>query len=739
MKKTGAFIAVLLLVLGVGSMIWLYQKQIDSRITDTEGYHEGVTSVVKVNDPVKFVSIAKLSYDTDSNFRLMMNEMTSVIEGYQLSDAKSILFFFKGNKLETINAMDVYPEEQKSLLKSSESGSMFNGKFFVKLNEERFLLTKRKELLSKAEELKLDIIINPESTFGIQFLPENIVVDYSLEQTGLNQYVKGASFKSLAENKLNKTLLRFIPKGKEFGLFQSSAMTFDDSLWSNWSEGGFAMVRMDQGLVAFSSYSGSHHWQDLVGQWRNHQDSTSNYSLEGSPFEKVQISSGDENLDKMIWAGPFEDFILFAENKEALKSYLVLARAGLMRQETEFKWLPKNFTFAGDVSFASRYPYFFEEEKMNGMYAQIGSDFAFSRLQLSESLLQETFQDEAGFEVQLNRPQDTWFVQSHLLKGGLLLAQSGNQLLAFDRAGEKQWEQKLQGSIIGDISVIDLFGNGKKQYLFNTEKQIYLIDVKGRNVTGFPKNIIGSASAPVVAMDYDKNHNYRFLVGTKIGSVLNFAENGAIVNGWKHAKQETEIGAIYPHFVINSKDYVMIKNSNGVVNLVGRDGANRNFSNVSLSASENQFFKPGSSSSNSRFYSSNSSSQIEIVSLNGAKDSIQLAQEGIKIIDVFANQEKNFFVGIKGSRFILINSVGVIEHEIELIDATVSNYDIVFQKNGEIENIVISDDKNLYLYSRNGLLEEGYPIKCDKFYGVIDNNTNDAKMIFYDGEKLHLK
>lgn len=739
MRKLGPIFIVIVLLIGVFAAFWFYQKQIEARITDLEGLNSEVTAIVKVNDPNEFLRIVNSGNEVDSSFNAMLFSMVSVLQEYQLQEAKEVLFFFKGQKIESVNAQAVFPAEQKSRFQSETNGAKFNGDYFVKLNEERFFLTKRKENLNIESNINLKIQVNPESSFGIQFLPGNTVVDYTIEQNGLNQYVKGESFQQLSRATINQELMRFIPKNHEFGIYQAREMGFQDTVWSSWNEGGFSIIKMEEGFVAFSGYSGSYHWQELIEEWTVDSDSSSSYSMEGAAYRKIELQSGNTYLDAMKWAGPFEDFIIFAENKDALKSFLVLSRAGKMRQENEFKWLPDNFTFAGDGVFTNTYPYFFRNASASNLYAQVGTDFVFSRLKMTANASGEHISAAPLKEFKMAPPKNGWILPSHLHKSGLIFLNTQDSLIAVNVSGDVQWKAPMNEEIIGEVSAIDLFGNQKIQYLFNTKSKLFLIDANGKNVSGFPVKLTQTASCQVKPMDYDNNNNYRFLVGTESGMVFNYSEKGQLVSGWKYVSTGSPIQSIEDHFVLASKDYIPIIDQSGNANLVGRDGAFRNFAQIKLPLSKSKIFNSGTTSANSRFYLSIGNSQINMVSLNGATDSVQLNQEGLQVVGNYSNKDKKYFVATKGSRFILINVLGLIEHEIELIDANVSSFEIVFQNNGDIKNIVVSDDKKLYLYSRNGLLKEGYPVNCNGFFRVLNNNSDDAKLIFYDGEAIRLK
>jgi hypothetical protein len=56
-----------------------------------------------------------------------------------------------------------------------------------------------------------------------------------------------------------------------------------------------------------------------------------------------------------------------------------------------------------------------------------------------------------------------------------------------DKNGKTLWKRQLDGILKSGITEVDYLKNQKIQYRFQTEKQTYVIDVLGRNVSGYPR------------------------------------------------------------------------------------------------------------------------------------------------------------------------------------------------------------------------------------------------------------
>lgn len=147
-------------------------------------------------------------------------------------------------------------------------------------------------------------------------------------------------------------------------------------------------------------------------------------------------------------------------------------------------------------------------------------------------------------------------------------------LYLISTGGEILWKKKLNGAIIGSIEQIDLFKNKKLQLLFNTSESIYLVDRKGRDVKKFPIQLKHSTELPLALFDYEKSRNYRILLSCGTHHYM-YDKNGNEIKGWKLNK--TKSNAIHPaqHFVVAGKDYILLPEENGTLNILNRKGESR--------------------------------------------------------------------------------------------------------------------------------------------------------------------
>ncbi len=186
----------------------------------------------------------------------------------------------------------------------------------------------------------------------------------------------------------------------------------------------------------------------------------------------------------------------------------------------------------------------------------------------------------------LNKPQ---FVINHLNREKDIVVQDvSNTLYLISNKGAIYWKKRLDGPIIGDISQIDTFKNGRLQLAFVTKNKLYILDRNGNDVSGFPMNFKDDITQPLSVFDYDTNKNYRLLI-TKNNELLMLDKNGKSVSGFKPDLSNANISKPPQHFRIGNKDYIVFAQGNKM-KILDRVGNTRIDVKESINFSENHIF-----------------------------------------------------------------------------------------------------------------------------------------------------
>ncbi len=139
----------------------------------------------------------------------------------------------------------------------------------------------------------------------------------------------------------------------------------------------------------------------------------------------------------------------------------------------------------------------------------------------------------------------------------IFVQDDNNTIYLINDAGRILWKQSLGEKINSDIFQVDLYKNGKLQYLFSTMSKIYLIDRNGSAVGHFPLKLKSDCKQGITVFDYDNNKDYRIFVPCLDQMVYLYDLNGNIVSGWQPDKADKPIVSKVKHFRLDGKDYLV--------------------------------------------------------------------------------------------------------------------------------------------------------------------------------------
>jgi hypothetical protein len=184
----------------------------------------------------------------------------------------------------------------------------------------------------------------------------------------------------------------------------------------------------------------------------------------------------------------------------------------------------------------------------------------------------------SSFAAKLAAPVATrpWVFRSHVDKSWEVLAQDAqNNLSLLSSAGKRLWTTPLGGRILGEVYQIDIYNNGKLQFVFCTSGGIYVVDRLGRFVTGFPRSYSWQAPLRQLSViDYDNSKNYRFAVSDQAGNIYLFDKTGTILAGWAPRPQLGSLAMPPFHIRTGLKDCIVAVQQDGGVYAIRRNGDN---------------------------------------------------------------------------------------------------------------------------------------------------------------------
>ncbi|MDG2397417.1 MAG: hypothetical protein P8M03_07185 [Flavobacteriaceae bacterium] len=296
-----------------------------------------------------------------------------------------------------------------------------------------------------------------------------------------------------------------------------------------------------------------------------------------------------------------------------------------------------------------------------------------------------------------------------------------NNLYLISNTGKLLWKKKLNDKIIGKIQQIDLYKNKRLQMAFRTKNKFLILDRNGRIVKPFSINISSENPHPLSVFDYDKSRNYRFVLAQG-KTIKMYNSKGKNVIGFKFRETKKSIINSPKHIRIKNKDYILIQESNGKLNILNRKGEDRIKINENLNFSENSIYSYLDTFTTTDNYGN--LIQIDI------KGNIIKTDLNLKKNNKLATNTKSLV--IFSENVLIINGLPVV-----LPFGNYTNPKIFLKNSKEYISITDQQSEKIYLFDTNGKILNGFPIygKGEIDLNILDNNKNSLELVVQSEKK----
>ncbi|MAJ31280.1 MAG: hypothetical protein CMC18_01310 [Flavobacteriaceae bacterium] len=313
----------------------------------------------------------------------------------------------------------------------------------------------------------------------------------------------------------------------------------------------------------------------------------------------------------------------------------------------------------------------------------------------------------------ISRPQ---FVSNHYTKNAEIVFQDEDYHLQRLTIDGSQVHKKitLDGPLQSKVYEVDRFKNNKYQLAFCTDKSLYLIDRKGKNVAPFPISIKGLPLKNLAVFDYDNNRNYRFFV-TQNNQLRVYDAQGKKVKGFNYNQSNSSIQSEVKHHRLKNKDYLVFALNNGELKVLHRNGKQRikinkvfNFSNNPIEVYQDKFTFTDQEGILHQIDTKGQHSQLD-----------------------FEKSEFHFFDARKDYKVFLDNHRAHINNTKNIL-LPVGIYDrpqLFKVKGNSFVFFLNSSNSEIYAYDREGIKIEGFPIIGQSLIDLKDIDK-DKKLEF---------
>ena len=128
--------------------------------------------------------------------------------------------------------------------------------------------------------------------------------------------------------------------------------------------------------------------------------------------------------------------------------------------------------------------------------------------------------------------------------------------------GKDLWGIPFDKKICGTAQTVDFYNNGKLQILFGAGSQLYIVDVLGRYVKGYPIDLKKEILIGPELYDFEDNGKYSLMVLHSDNTIEKYGINGKKASSWKtiSVKDET-IKSLPTLLTVNGKRYWIVRTS----------------------------------------------------------------------------------------------------------------------------------------------------------------------------------
>ncbi len=309
----------------------------------------------------------------------------------------------------------------------------------------------------------------------------------------------------------------------------------------------------------------------------------------------------------------------------------------------------------------------------------------------------------------------------------IFIQDTGNVIYLISNKGKVLWKKQLDEEILSEVAQIDVFKNNKLQLTFNTQNKIYIIDRNGKNLSNFPISLPNPASANMAILDYDNNKDYRFLIPTINGEILNYTVNGIQVNGWEFSPRKELINQKIQHINVKGKDYNIVVYDNGKVEALDRKGS------IRIKLKEKFNFSPiGSvyvhgSSELSSSYVLGVTKNKEVVKISLADKKTRLFEIGVDHIKFLSITDGNGAAEIivtDSNRVVSYKTDGNIVFDFKTKFSPDFNVNVYKFDDHILIGYVSSSQNQIFLSTTNGDLVKGFPLNGSSPFSINDINAD---------------
>ena len=317
----------------------------------------------------------------------------------------------------------------------------------------------------------------------------------------------------------------------------------------------------------------------------------------------------------------------------------------------------------------------------------------------------------------------------------LFVQDEGNTIYLINDVGRILWKLPIDGKINSEVYQVDMFKNGKLQYLFSTPGHLYLIDRNGNYLPRFPLAFKSPCERGISVADYENNKNYRVFAPGADHHVYLYEVSGNFVKGWDVPKSDNDIVSKIYHFRVEGKDYLVYADRYRLY-ILDRKGKERVKVSTLLNLSANTSLYLTKQNGQMKMAFMDANGEIVLVNFRGQVERIkgeEMIGGGMFNVEDVNNDGQDEFIYTLKNRIVVMDNKGKLLFEKHWEDSEL-DFSYIYRFSARDSRIGIMDGKGerLFLLDMKEV-SKGFPIRGNSPFSIAFGDNGSAGFYLFAG------
>ena len=317
----------------------------------------------------------------------------------------------------------------------------------------------------------------------------------------------------------------------------------------------------------------------------------------------------------------------------------------------------------------------------------------------------------------------------------LFVQDEGNTIYLINDVGRILWKLPIEGKINSEVYQVDMFKNGKLQYLFSTPGHLYLIDRNGNYLPRFPLAFKSPCERGISVADYENNKNYRVFAPGADHHVYLYEVSGNFVKGWDVPKSDNDIVSKIYHFRVEGKDYLVYADRYRLY-ILDRKGKERVKVSTLLNLSANTSLYLTKQNGQMKMAFMDANGEIVLLNFRGQVERIkgeEMIDGGMFNVEDVNNDGQDEFIYTLKNRIVVMDNKGKLLFEKHWEDSEL-DFPYIYRFSARDSRIGIMDGKGerLFLLDMKEV-SKGFPIRGNSPFSIAFGDNGSAGFYLFAG------